>query len=107
MFHWHQILKQMHKLTNREVEKRAIMELINFYEEEISAVIKQSEVELNKLNEIKQIQGLNTKVRIDRDCVRNAIKTIKSGSHSKSASNDAGGLIKKRKKEDNLQLEVT
>jgi len=84
----------MRHLTDREVEKRAVMELIDYFEPQIDTVIKQSVVELAKMNEIKKIQGLASKVRIDQDCVKNAIKTINSNGHS-SLSEKTGGMVQK------------
>jgi hypothetical protein len=80
----------MRKLTHREVEKRAVMKLIDHFESQIDAVIKQSVAELDKINELKIIQGLHTKKRIDQDCIKNAIKTINSNMHS-NLSEKTGG----------------
>lgn len=55
----------MRRLTKREIEKRAVMEIISYFEPQIDAVIKQSVVELERINGLKEIQGLHTKVRID------------------------------------------
>ena len=38
----------MHKITKKEIEKRAVMEIINYFEPQIEAIIRQSVVELNK-----------------------------------------------------------
>jgi hypothetical protein len=84
----------MRRITKKEIEKRAIMEIINYFEQQIDAIIKQSVIELRKINELKKIQGLQTKKRIDQDCVRNAIKTINNNGHS-SPSERTGGKIKK------------
>ena len=97
MFHWHQVWKHMRMITNKDIEKRAIWELIDYFENQIDAVIKQSLIELNKLNELKQIQGLDPKARIDRDCIRNAIKTINSDYYS-AMPEDIGGVIKREEK---------
>ena len=98
MFHWHQIWKHMRMLTNSDIEKRAIMELIYYFEPRIDAVIKQSEQERKTINEIRSIQGLHPKQRIDGECVRKAIKTINSN-HITSTSN--GGGEKKHTKKNN------
>lgn len=84
----------MRMLTNKDIEKRAIWELIGYFETQIDLVIKQSVIELNKLNELKEIQGLDTKSRIDKYCIRNAIKTINSDGYS-SASEGTGGMIRR------------
>ena len=97
MFHWHQIWKHMRKITKREVEKRAVMEIIDFFEPQIDAVIKQSTIELEKLNELRKLQGLDSKVRIDRDCIKNAIKNINSNEYS-FLSKKTGGILKKKEK---------
>jgi hypothetical protein len=87
----------MRKITNREIEKMAIMEIINYFEPKIDAVIKQSCVELDKINKKRKAQSIDVKLRIDRFCVQNAIKTINSKKNSQ-LQNKAGGLIKKRNK---------
>jgi len=92
MFHWHQIWKHMHDLTNSDIEKRAIMQLIQYFEPKIDAVIKQSELELKKINQNRALQGLNTKKRIDEECVKRAIKNINT--ESISTSPNGGGETK-------------
>lgn len=87
----------MRMMTNKDIEKRAIWELIDYFETQIDLVIKQSVIELNKLNELKEIQGLDTKSRIDKYCVRNAINTINSDDYS-SVSEGTGGALKREGK---------
>ena len=94
MFHWNQVWKHMRMMTNKDIEKRAIWELIDHFETQIDAVVKQSLIELEKLNELNEIQGIDPKARIDKYCVRNAINTINSDEYS-SASEGTGGIIKK------------
>jgi len=84
-------------ITNKDIEKRAIWELINYFENQIDAVIKQSLIELNKLNKLNEIQGLDPKSRIDKECIKNAIKTINSDYYS-SMSERTGGIIKTKEK---------
>lgn len=84
----------MQMITNKDIEKRAIWELIDYFETQIDAVIKQSLIELDKLNELKEIQGIDTKSRIDKYCVRNAINAINSDDYS-SASEGIGGILKR------------
>jgi len=93
MLHWRQIWTHMRRLTKREIEKRAVMEIINYFEPQIDSVVKQSVVELEKINDLKEIQGLHQKVRIDQDCIRNAIKTLNSNSVCELHKN--GGRYKK------------
>ena len=97
MLHWHQIWKRMRKLTKKEIEKRAIMEVIDYFEPQIDAVIKQSAVELDKLNECRIAQSMDPKIRIDQYCIKNAIKTINSKNDS-HLPKKAGGTIRKEKK---------
>ena len=97
MFHWNQIWKHMREITDRDIEKRAVWELIMYFEDQIDAVIKQSLIELDKLNELNEIQGLDPKSRIDKYCVRNAIKTINSEDYS-NMSEETGGNIEKKEK---------
>jgi hypothetical protein len=97
MLHWYPIKELMHELTGLSVEKSAIFELTSYFEEQIKKVILQSEKELERLNELKEIQGLYQKNRIDRDCVKNAIKSLNNNDNSLSASEDARKVIKEKK----------
>ena len=103
MLHWHPIKELMHELTGLPVEKSAIFELTTYFEEQIEKVIKQSKSELDKLNELKEIQGLYVKHRIDRDCVQNAIKHI-NGNKDSHLPKNIGRKVKKEKEEN---IEVT
>lgn len=82
----------MHTLTGRDVEKRAVMELITHIETWADKVILQSEKELEQLNSQKKIQGLYEKSRIDDECIRRAIKNLNAVAYS-SSSERTGGLI--------------
>lgn len=95
MLHWHPVKELMHELTGLSVEKSAIFELICYFEEQMKKVIMQSKNELDKLNELKEVQGLYQKSRIDRDCIKNAIKSLNKDSDSLSASYGARKVIKK------------
>ena len=89
----------MHELTNKDVEKRAVIELANYFEKQIKNVILQSVMELDKQNKLRKIQGLYQKSRIDRACIQTAIKTINSNGYSSmSNSNRTGGKKRKKKK---------
>jgi hypothetical protein len=100
MLHWTQVWKHMRDLTNRDIEKRAVMEFISFFEKQIDLVISQSVKELDKKNRLCEIQGLRQKQRIDQKCIREAIKTINNNDHS-SLSKRTGDVIQKVKKESN------
>ncbi len=97
MFHWNQVWKHMRMITNKDIEKRAIWELIMYFEKQIDLVIKQSLIELDKLNQLNELQGLDPKSRIDKYCVRNAIKTINSDDYS-SVSEGIGGILEREEK---------
>jgi len=96
----------MRDLTERDIEKRAVMEFICYFEEQINLVIKQSAKELDKKNELYGIQGLRQRQRIDRRCIRGAIKTINNNGHS-SLSKRTGGILQKEKKRDKHSQENT
>jgi len=83
----------MREISNAEIEKRAIMHIIDYFEPQIDAVIKQSIEEHKKLNELKKIQGLYVKNRIDKKCVENAINTLKEKGYFSVQEN--GGKRKK------------
>ena len=94
MLYWAQVWKHMHDLTKRDIEKRAVMEFIYYFEEQMNMVISQSVKELDKRNKFYVVQGLKKKHRIDRYCIKNAIKTINNNGHS-SVSERTGGKSKK------------
>ena len=94
MLYWKQVWKHMHDLTEREIEKRAVMEFICYFEELMNMVISQSANELEKKNKTNEIQGLRQMERIDSECVRNAIKTINNNGHTATFER-TGGKSKK------------
>jgi hypothetical protein len=102
MLYWKQVWKQMRDLTDKEIEKRAVMEFICYFEEQMNMVISQSVKELKKRNRNSAIQGLRKGERIDSECVRNAIKTINNNGHS-SVSERTGGKSKKEIRETHSQ----
>ncbi len=95
MLHWHQVWKYIRKLTNREVEKGAILELFNDIENRTDSIIHQSIIEFNSLNTNRIKQGLPEKTRIDRECIQRAIKSINNDIFT-SLSERAGGTISKK-----------
>ena len=97
MLHLHPVKQLMNKLTDLHCETIAIAELINYIEDEIIKVIIQSKEEMFKLNNLKKIQGLYQKNRIDKDCIINAIKTIKSNNNSHLTQNSVRKVKKKKK----------
>ncbi len=81
MLHWYTLWKHMRTISNKCIEKRAVMELIIFCEDIINQIIIQSVKELDKINQAKRIQGLYQKKRIDEICVKNAIKHLCEEGH--------------------------
>jgi hypothetical protein len=81
MLHWYTFWKHMRTISNKDIEKRAVMELIIFCEGIINQIILQSVKELDKINQAKRIQGLYQKKRIDQICVKNAIKHLCEEGH--------------------------
>ena len=106
MLHWMQVWKHMRDLTERDIEKRAVMEVICYFEEQMNMVIRQSKKELDKKNRLYEIQGLKQKQRIDQRCVRDAIKNINGNGHS-SLSGRTGGILQKEKKRNKHPQENT
>jgi hypothetical protein len=84
-------------MTDRAIEKRAVMEFICYFEEQMNMVIAQSVKELDKRNRFHRIHGLRQDQRIDRECITDAIKTINNGGYS-SLSKRTGGILQKEKK---------
>jgi hypothetical protein len=102
MLHWHQVWKHIRKLTNRDVEKGAIIELYNDIENRTDNIIHQSIIEFDSLNTNRIKQGLPEKVRIDRECIQRAIKSINNDILT-SLSERTGGIIQKEKGEKNVE----
>jgi AAA15 family ATPase/GTPase len=71
----------MRNLTNKDIEKTAVMEIMIYIEELIEKIAIQSTKELNQINQAKKIQGLYPKKRIDRLCIKNAIKYLCDEGH--------------------------
>ena len=92
----------MHDLTGVNIEKRAVMELILFIEEQLDMIILESRKVLDKRNQFCLIQGIRQKQRIDRECIREAIKTISYNSNS-CLSERTGGKKLKEKSETHSQ----
>jgi len=90
------IWKEMKRYSDREIEKRAVIELTNYLEKMIEKITNQTKLELKKLNEYRKIQGIYQKSRIDEYCVQNAIKSINSKQYS-SVQKKHGGVLKERK----------
>ena len=102
MIHWNPLKELVHELTGLPIEKPAIFELTNYFEEQIKTVILQSKEELDALNQLKAIQGLYQKNRIDRDCIRNAIKTLKRNTDSLPPEKGQEG---DKRKEENSEVQ--
>lgn len=95
MLHWSQVWKHMRKLTNREVEKGAVLEIINYNENLTDKVIYQSMHELDALNTDREKQGLPKKTRMNRECIKRAIKSINDDMLT-SLSERAGGTLSEK-----------
>ena len=91
----------MHDLTNSDIEKRAVVELISYFEGQMDLLAEEIKKELEKKNAFYEVQGLKKKHRIDRECVRNAIKSINNKTNS-SLSKRTGGNLPRAKKEKHL-----
>jgi hypothetical protein len=104
MLYWKQVWKHMRDLTCREIEKRAVMEFICYFKEQMNMVISQSAKELDKRNRFHSIQGLRQCQRIDSECVRDAIKTINNNGHSSMLERAGGKEPKEREKQENTEV---
>ena len=85
----------MRLITNKEVEKGAVMELFILIENFTDTIIQQSLLELDLLNASREKQGLSKKTRIDRDCIRRAIKSISQDGFP-SLPEKAGGTLSEK-----------
>lgn len=92
----------MRFITNREVEKGAVMELFILIENLTDMIIHQSLLELDLLNANREKQGLTRKQRIDRECIRRAINSISQDRFS-SLPGKAGGILQEEKGEKNVE----
>jgi len=102
MLYWNQVWRRVHELAGVHIEKRAVMEVIWYAEEQIDLVIKQSMKELERKNKFCETQGLRQKQRIDRGCVMDAIKSINNNGHS-FPSERTGGKTREAKTDKHSQ----
>jgi hypothetical protein len=84
----------MYKLAGMPIEKRAVMEVICYLEEQMDLVIIESKKQLDEINEYRGVQKIRQKQRIDSECVRQAIKIINNNRDS-SLPKRAGGKFQK------------
>jgi hypothetical protein len=113
VLHFSTVCKHMHSLTGMNVEKRAVMELIIYFEVSIDKVILQSVKELEQLNSRKKIQGLYEKSRIDAESIRRAIKNLNAGEYPPSSLGTGGlkqegekNVLHKKEEHDNQGVET-
>ena len=97
MLYWNQVWKHMRSVTGREVEKRAVSEFITYFEKQIDMVIRQSVKELDRKNNLEEVQGVRQMCRIDRECVRRAIKNIYNNGNGKASERTGGNKEVKKK----------
>ena len=90
MLRWSQVWRYMRSLTGRDIEKRAVMEFINYFEGQMELVVRECVRVLDRRNRFYRIQGLREKRRIDGECMVEAIKNI-SGGANPSMPGRAGG----------------
>ena len=96
MLYWKQVWRRVHELAGVHVEKRAVFELISHAEQHMDMVILESKKELERRNELCEIQGIRPRLRIDGECVRQAIKALNGNGHS-SSSERTGGKTREAK----------
>ena len=87
----------MRNVTGREVEKRAVSEFITYFEEQIDMVIRQSAKELDRRNGLEEIQGVRPQARIDRECIKKAIKNINNNNNRRPSKRTGGNKEVKKK----------
>ena len=111
--YWSPVWKHMRKLTGKDIEKRAVMELVTYVEKLMDKVIIQSTKEMEQLNENKKIQGIYQKCRITDEAIKRAIKTINASEYPLLSEMTGGTTPKNTKKietnlkEENILTEVT
>lgn len=82
-------------LVDKEIEKEAVMELFTYLEKLTNSIIFRSVHEFDSLNSMREIQGLAKKTRMDRECIKRAIKYINRDIFT-SLSEKTGGTISKK-----------
>jgi hypothetical protein len=76
LFHYHPIQQHLRKITGKDVDRMAVMELIIHLEQYVDQIAAQCIKEHENLNSMRKTQGLYQKARIDRLCILNAIKHL-------------------------------
>jgi len=92
----------MRKITKKEIEKRALIELVIYLEKQIEKITRQSEIELEKQNKLRKNQGIHQKARIDPNSLKKAINLINLKGHCQSPKK-VKNMISIRQKNRNIR----
>lgn len=98
MIYWNTLHKYIHRVTNKEVERRASIELADFLEKQVKNLVNQIGNMHNHLNKQREKQKLYTKKRIDKDCVEEVIKNLSLNNIIELPEKAGGKKEEKRKK---------
>ena len=98
MLKYTQIHEEIHQKTGQSVTKKAVFQLINYWEKQITENIEQLPHILQEINKNREIQGLEPLKRINTKMINEAIKTYKQ-TDANHSSEQNGGTQQEKKKE--------
>jgi len=90
MLKYTQIHEQIHDLTGQSVTKKAVFQLINYWEEQIQKNIKQLPNILQEINNQRETQGLEPLKRINKEMIEQAIHNYKNTDANTTSKNNGG-----------------
>jgi len=103
LLHYYNICNTLQRFINRQIEKTAFAELMNYLENRVNNEVKeialQSLDERNKINIKREQQSRYTKKRIDQECMKKAIDIINQ-KHLSSTLNTEGKAEDKERAEE-------
>lgn len=98
MLKYTHIHQEIQETTGQSITKKAIFQLINYWEEEIKESIEQLPIILNEINKQRKIQGLKPVKRINATIINQAIHNYKNTDANTSLKNNGGKQQEKQQK---------
>lgn len=92
------IHEEIHSKTGQSITKKAVFQLIDYWEKQIQENIEKFPEILNEINEQRKIQGLKPKKRIDKNIVQQAINNYKNTDANTELQKNGGKQEEKQNK---------
>lgn len=98
MLKYTHIHEQIHDLTGQSVTKKAVFQLINYWEQQIQKNIEQLPNILQEINKQRETQGLDPLKRINKEMIEQAIHNYKNTDANTTSKNNGGKQQRKTTK---------